>query len=678
MIAIPSLRPRIGHFPRDPLGAYLGTVALAGGLLLLIFALRGNARFFSTAPPEFWTLAGMVLIGELLTVKIRGYDEVPSSTPFAYALLLAYGPVPAVLTQAGASLVAEIKDRKPVLRVGFRIGQQALCLAVAGAVLSGLTDLPRDGFPPLHPFEVPGLFTAGGAYFVVYNLLTDVFPAAVGRESLPGLLRRDLGFQALTAAVFISLAPIILLTTRFDLAMSMLLVLPLIAIYKGGRDALISEHQALHDSLTGLPNRTLFRDRVQQAVTKGTRDGESIAVLFIDLDHFKDVNDTLGHRYGDALLRALAPRFQQTVRQSDTVARLGGDEFGLLLPDTTPAQASLVASKLLDGLKRPVRIERLSLQVAASIGIACCPAHGRDADVLLQRADVAMFEAKENRSGAELYSPSRDESSAERLVLAAELREAVEQSKLTLRYQPIVAIPSGEMAAVEALVRWQHPVKGTVSPDSFIPLAEHLGLIRTLTLGLVSQAAHQWRMWKRDGVDLSVALNISVRHLMSQDFASEMEALLAEAGLPPNRLKLEITESALMADPDQAAEVIRALSAIGIRIAIDDFGTGYSSLAYLNELPVHQLKIDRTFVGKMTTSTSAEIIVRSTVELAHNLGLEVVAEGVESEEALNGLARLGCDFAQGYHISRPVLGSRLSGRLPAGKDQIAPAAGPRA
>jgi diguanylate cyclase (GGDEF)-like protein len=651
---------------------YYALVALTGGLLLLVFSLGEHQRFFVTAPVEFWTLAGMVLVGELLTLKIRGYAEVPSSTPFAYALLLAYGTVPAVLTQAVASLMAEVKDRRPVLMVGFRIGQQALCLAVAGAVLSALTDLPRSGPSPLHPFEVPGLFTAGGAYFVAYNLLTDVFPGAISHEPLPRLLRQDLSFQALTAAVFISLAPIILLTTHFDLALSLLLVLPLIAIYKGGRDAVMSEHQALHDSLTGLPNRTLFRDRVQQAAARSVREGESFGVLFIDLDHFKEINDTLGHRYGDSVLRALAPRLQETVRQSDTVARLGGDEFGLLLPNTSPAEASLVASKLIDRLKHPVRIEGLSLQVAASIGIASCPVHGEDPDVLLQRADVAMFEAKENRSGFELYSPSRDESSADRLVLAGELREAVELSQLTLRYQPIVALPTRETCAVEALVRWQHPVRGTVTPDTFIPLAEHLGLIRLLTLGLVRQAAHQWRIWNDEGMDLSIALNISVRHLMSRDFSSEIAALLAEGGLPANRLKLEITESALMDDPDHAAEVIRALSAKGIRIAIDDFGTGYSSLAYLNQLPVHQLKIDKTFVNELTTSTSAEIIVRSTVELAHNLGLEVVAEGVESEAALERLAQLGCDFAQGFHISRPLLGSQLSGRVPAGKTQGAP------
>ena len=241
MIAIPSTRPRFSLLPRDALGAYLGLVAIAGGLLLLFFSLHLHRGFFSSAPGEFWILAGMVLIGELLTVKVRGYDEVPSSTPFAYALLMGFGTIPAVLIQAAASLLAEGKDRKSVLEVGFRIGQQALCLAVAGGVLAALTDLPRSGSPPLHPYELPGLFTAGGAYFVAYNLLTDVLPRAVSHESFQGLLRRDLGFRALTAAVFISLAPIILLTANFDVAMSLLLVLPLIAIYKGGRDAVFSD-----------------------------------------------------------------------------------------------------------------------------------------------------------------------------------------------------------------------------------------------------------------------------------------------------------------------------------------------------------------------------------------------------------------------------------------------------
>jgi diguanylate cyclase (GGDEF)-like protein len=478
-------------------------------------------------------------------------------------------------------------------------------------------------------------------------------------ESLRGVLQRDLTLQVLTAAVFISLAPIILLSAHLDLSLCLLLLLPMIAIYKGGREAVINEHRATHDLLTGLPNRVLFADRIDQAVKLAERESRSAAVLFMDLDHFKEINDTLGHHHGDLLLGTLGPRMREVLRDSDTVARLGGDEFGILLPDATPAQASHVAGKVLDAFKRPLQAEGLTLQIGASIGIACYPTHGTDVKTLLQHADAAMFAAKENRNGYEVYHGDHDTESTERVMLASDLRNAVESGTFLLEYQPLVEARTMRVVGVEALVRWMHPERGALGPAEFIPIAEQIGVIKPLTMRFLGQAVEQWRTWDTGGTDLVVGVNVSARHLMSPDFVWEIQDLLQASGFPPSALKLEITETTIMADPRQAEDVVRALSALGVRIAIDDFGTGYSSLAYLKRLSVDELKIDRSFVADMSESESSAVIVRSIVQLAHNLGLEVVAEGVEDIGTMQMLQDLGCNMVQGYYVSRPLGGDRL-------------------
>jgi diguanylate cyclase (GGDEF)-like protein len=640
--------------------AYLLAVTLAGGALLVAVGVDSASEFLAGAPAEFWVFAGLAALGQMLTIKVRGYDEITSSTAFVYALLLLFGTTAAVLAQALSTLLAALRDRRPVLQTSFALAQQTISIAVAGALLTALTDLPRpDASPPIAAFEVPGVFVAGGAYFLITTLLGHVGPALLEGESLRGILQRDLTLQVLTAAVFISLAPIIVLAAHVDLSLCLLLLLPMIAVYKGGREAVMNEHRATHDLLTGLPNRVLFTDRIDQAVKLAQRENRSAAVLFMDLDHFKEINDTLGHNHGDLVLRTLGPRLREVLRDSDTVASLGGDEFGILLPDATPAQASHVAGKILEALKRPLRAEGLTLQVGASLGIACFPAHGDDVKTLLQHADVAMFAAKENRNGYEVYSGDRDTQSEERVLLASDLRNAVDSGTFVLEHQPLVDLRTGQVVGVEALARWIHEARGPVSPAQFIPIAEQIGVIKPLTMRLLGQALDEWRDWESAGAGLVVAVNISARDLLSRDFVLEIEDLLSNASLPPSRLKLEITETTIMADPHHAEDVVRALSRLGVKVAIDDFGTGYSSLSYLRRLSVDELKIDRSFVSDMAGSESSAMIVRSIVQLAHNLGLRVVAEGVEDEATMRALAGLGCDMAQGYFVSRPLSADRV-------------------
>jgi diguanylate cyclase (GGDEF)-like protein/PAS domain S-box-containing protein len=414
------------------------------------------------------------------------------------------------------------------------------------------------------------------------------------------------------------------------------------------------EHQALHDGLTGLPNRLVLHDRLNQAIRMAERDGRSFALCVIDLDRFKDVNDTLGHLAGDQLLQEVAWRLRQTLRASDTVARLGGDEFAVVLPDADMGAATLSAEKLVEALGASLVIEGHEVAVGASVGIALYPENGADADTLLRRADMAMYAAKQTRGGYVLYTPDQDQSSGERLSLVGALRRAIADGELILHYQPKVDCRSGAVAGVEALVRWQHPTQGLIPPDRFIPLAEQTGLIRPLTRWVLNAALCQTRSWHDEGLMLSVAVNLSAHDLQDAHMAKHVADLLAKWNLTADWLKLELTESALMADPTQALQVLTELCALGVRLAIDDFGTGYSSLGYLKRLPAHEIKIDRSFVADMAAEERDHAIVRSTIDLGHNLGLEAVAEGVEDRETLELLSSLGCDLAQGFYLSRPL------------------------
>jgi diguanylate cyclase (GGDEF)-like protein len=419
---------------------------------------------------------------------------------------------------------------------------------------------------------------------------------------------------------------------------------------QAARNAYLAEH----DVLTGLPNRELFHRRVVEATASAGKNG-GVAVAVIDLDRFKEVNDTLGHGNGDALLCELGRRLGDAVRDEDTVARLGGDEFGVVLTgvqDAHDVRSSLL--RLLDLLQEEVEISGLPLAADASIGFALSPDDGTDVDTLLQHADVAMYVAKAGPVAVLRYDAGHDHYDSNKLALVGELRRAIASDELVLHYQPKMCVATGEIIAVEALVRWNHPERGLLYPDSFLPIAEQTGIIDSLTRWVLYTALAQIVDWS-DGIgDVSVAVNISARNISRGDFADIVMSALASNNVPPERLLLEITETAFVADPDRAGRSLRQLAAAGVRISLDDFGRGQTSLGYLSTLPLHEVKIDKSFVMDMLQDRSHAAIVRSVIDLAHNLGFEVVAEGVETEPVLAELTVLGCDIAQGFLLAKPM------------------------
>jgi diguanylate cyclase (GGDEF)-like protein len=415
-------------------------------------------------------------------------------------------------------------------------------------------------------------------------------------------------------------------------------------------------HQALHDALTGLPNRTLLHRRAERDL----RGDDPAAMLLIDLDRFKEVNDTLGHDYGDALLVEVAERLGAALRRGDTLARFGGDEFAVLVAGA-PDRAAVVelAGRLQEALRRPFALRGVAVELEASIGVALYPEHGTTAGRLLQRADVAMYEAKRGGHGIVTYTAERDPYSEDRLGLLAELRRAIERDELVLHYQPKVSLRTGELTGVEALVRWQHPIRGLLGPDEFVPLAERTGAAADLTRWVVDHALAQCAAWREDGIDLPVAVNLAAANIVDVTLPDAIGALLERYGVSAERLECEISEHTVMADPVRATAVLGGLRELGVGLSLDDFGTGHSSLSYLKRLPLDEVKIDRSFVAGMADDDNDAVIVRSTIDLARNLGLRVVAEGVETAEVMDALRELRCDVAQGYHISRPLPAGEL-------------------
>lgn len=417
----------------------------------------------------------------------------------------------------------------------------------------------------------------------------------------------------------------------------------------------VLEHQALHDPLTGLPNRTLFTRHLRAAIEKPERNQTTLAVMLLDLDRFKEINDTLGHPVGDRLLNAVARRLADFVPAGVTFARFGGDEFGFLMPNPRDAVAAeAMARGILTELQAPFDVEGVSLEIGGSIGITLYPEHAETEAELIQRADVAMYAAKRKHSGCERYDAEKDLHSLRHLTLTGDLRRAVKGDELLLHYQPKVDFKTGRLCGVEALVRWQHAEHGFMPPDDFIGHAEQTGLIVPLTTWVLDTALQQYVGWRHAGLDIDIAINLSPRLLHFADLAGMIEARVAKWRVPPKRLILEVTENALMLDPARARETLQQLRDLGIRIAIDDFGTGYSSLGYLKALSAEELKIDKSFVLNILEDASDRTIVASTIDMAHNLGLKVVAEGIESAEAMQHLKNIGCDVGQGFYIGRPM------------------------
>ena len=418
--------------------------------------------------------------------------------------------------------------------------------------------------------------------------------------------------------------------------------------------------EALSDGLTGLANRAHLHERGPERLAAAERDKRTAALLLLDLDRFKEVNDTLGHERGDELLQAVSERLRDALREEDLLARLGGDEFAVLLASPHRAAIPDVATRLRSALERPFALRDVAVTIDASIGIAYSPEHGSDVSTLLRHADVAMYDAKGGRAGIRAYVPEADPYSPERLALLAELRRAIDADELVLHFQPKVSLKSRDVVGVEALVRWQHPERGLLGPGEFLPMAEQTGLIADVTRWVLEAAVAEAASWRAAGRDLPVAVNLAAANVVDANLPDLVAATLARHALPASRLECEISENTVMADPRRTHDVLARLRALGVRLSLDDFGTGRSSLSYLKRLPLDEVKIDRSFVAGMAEDDGDAAIVRATIDLARHLGLEVVAEGVETEQVLVGLARLHCDIAQGFLIGRPQPAAALA------------------
>jgi diguanylate cyclase (GGDEF)-like protein len=486
--------------------------------------------------------------------------------------------------------------------------------------------------------------------------------AAKLREALIPLLSAEL-FSALLTVASVSMA-VALGTPGLLLFGIVLMVFQyLIAeLLRSKQRAAELQRKATTDELTGLVNREQFRTELEEQINTAAANNDTFAVMLLDLDRFKEVNDNLGHQYGDELLRKLGERFATTDDVDGLVARLGGDEFALLTPSQPDISTVVeeIACKIIACVQEPILVDEMMLDLDASVGIARFPTDGEDAHTLLRRADIAMYAAKQAHAELMLFEESLDVQSAGRLGVLTDFRRVLESGQIVVYYQPIVNASDSRLVGAEGLVRWEHPELGLIPPGDFIPTVERSQLIRPLTRHVLEQAIAQCAAWRRANADLSVSVNLSVRNLLDRDLPGEVERLLSSFGVPPDALQLEITESMLMSDPDRSAATVLALTDLGVRIAVDDFGTGYSSLANLRRLPIDELKVDRSFVSHMLQNDSDRIIVGSTINLGHDLGLRVTAEGVEDVSTMDHLAQLGCDLVQGFHISKPVPPETLS------------------
>jgi diguanylate cyclase (GGDEF)-like protein len=630
---------------------------VAGCVAMALLLPAAHLSYILEDPFTFAVLAGGVVLGEMLPIKIprRGDDEeLTLSASFAMAMLLVGGLGPALIAQSVASILQDIHSGKPAWRVRFNVGQYTLSMVAAWAAMRAMEVSPR--LDVLHPFashQLPAMLVAAGAFFVVNGWVVGTAVALYQGVPILSYFRNNLSFVVITGGVVLLVSPIVLAAAAYTVAIVPLCLAPVVAMYNSVHQSARNEHAARHDSLTGLPNRTAFHETITDAIQD---EHVPAAVLLMDLDRFKEVNDTLGHRYGDLLLVKVAQRFKDVIGDQGRIARLGGDEFAVISPGADRGKATSLAHRIADALRDPFELDEMVVDVQASVGIALFPEHGHGVETLLQKADVAMYRAKETRSDVALYDERHDHHSPAKLALTAELRTAVDSEEIVLWYQPELDLRTREVMAVEALVRWDHPRLGVLPPSSFVRMAEATNLIKPLTQRVMEIALLQVADWHAMGLDIAVAVNISAQVLVDQSFTQQVVAALRRTGVAPHRLKLEVTETALMSDPVTARTVLRELEALGCEISIDDFGTGYSSLAYLADLPVSEVKIDRSFVSRMSAGSSEKVIVNSTIDLAHHLGLRAVAEGVEDWSMLPELEALGCDAAQGYAISHPLAG----------------------
>ncbi|HEX5598331.1 MAG TPA: EAL domain-containing protein [Micromonosporaceae bacterium] len=634
-------------------------------------------------PGAFWLMAVLSVLGDALPFTPPGRRQSSAVLPsicFTFAILLAYGLGPAIAVQSVAVIVTSWRMRHAAWRAIFNIAQYALALWAAHLVIRFAQHDAFAGTSALRWTDVVIAVGASVAWFAVNH--SSVITAVRLRFGAPWwpTFRHGLAFEVLSTGSLLLLGPVLVAASHQSLALIPLLVVPLYAVYRMSRLSDEQERRARLDPLTGLANRKALRDEVVEQVqvhreraVKGLPE-RHLALLLLDLDRFKNINDALGHAVGDRLLVEVGKRLAAVVGPYDLVTRLGGDEFAVLAGRLTELeQARNLADRMLAALAEPVPLDGLPLDVAGSIGIAFHPDQGVDFETLLRHADVAMYDAKQRGDTVAVYAAESDHNSPERLSLLADLRRALESGdsapdpndagEIMLYYQPQIAIATGKVVGVEALLRWRHPRRGMVDPEELTRAAEQTAVMRLLTGRVVDTVIEQLAKWRAAGVQLRAALNVSVRDLHTGEIVEQIAERLGRYGVPPAQLQLEITESALMADPRRVLATIAKLDKIGVAIALDDFGTGYSSMQHLRRLPLTEVKVDRSFVLGMATDTDDAVIVRSVIELAGALGLRVVAEGVEDERTWRLLHDAGCHIAQGWFYARPMPAEDLAAWL---------------
>jgi diguanylate cyclase (GGDEF)-like protein len=660
-----NLAPRRGA---PTFWTYVSLVVLGGGFLLVPQLLGLNGDEFRLMGAAFGVVAALVVFGEIRPLVTAGSPDsngVNTSTAFVFALLLHWGLAVALLMQTVATILADAARQKAPWRTAFNVAQYTLSFGAAGLVLHWFGSLGSPQSPLMFTgADLPGFAAAGIVFFLVNNALVSGALTLHDHASFRGEFFSNWTYHVFSTGALLGLAPIVVIVMERSAWLIPLLLLPILAVYATAAMSREREEQAYHDSLTGLANRKLLIEDARDRIVAADDANVGVALFLLDLDRFKEINDTLGHQVGDALLQLVGRRLAAVVRPEDTVARLGGDEFAIVVTDVGHVQQAMdVAERVRAALGEPFRHDGMSFEIEASIGIALHPDHGHDFETLLQRADVAMYVAKERNTGVEIYSSETDRHSTIRLGMLAELRGALENGELELHYQPKADLRTGDVVGVEALLRWRHPERGMVPPDEFIPLAEQTGLMRAITQFVVDTALRQLSVWWGQGLRVQAAVNVCSRDLYDREFADFLRQRLTEHDVPARALMVEVTEGVLMADPARAATTLLSLADVGVGVSLDDFGTGYSSLVHLKRLPVSEVKIDRSFVMRMDVNEDDAAIVRSIIDLASALGLRVVAEGVETQEAWDRLSVYGCDAAQGWYLSKALPAEKMTGWL---------------
>jgi diguanylate cyclase len=636
--------------------AFVASVAVVAIALTTLVYVLGQGGIIPPSKTVYVVIfCSLLFIGETRTMWFRFGDggQVSPGWAFAFSIVLLGAPIIAIAAMAACTLYVDLRDHKSLTKIVFNAAQITASLAAGALVLqlmglgSPITDAGRLSFR----WGI-GIVVAGALVFISNGMLTCIVLTLHYKTSLRSMMGRSFFLSISADGALLALSPIFVVAIHFSLMMLPLLGVTALLIYQSTQQALRRAHEANHDGLTHLLNRRTFDNHLSGFLASNPDEVRG-AVLLLDLDGFKEINDRLGHQTGDMVLVGIAEQLTRSAPEAAVVARLGGDEFAVLIPDVgSEASTMAIVEQLRTELTRPIVVDGFPLSVGVSIGLAFAPTHGRTPEDLLSAADVAMYRAKRYRTGVESYKALGSRPERGRLGLLGELSHAIAADQLKIHYQPLTRFLDGTPNAMEALLRWQHPTLGQVPPGDFITLAEHTDLIGPLTQFVLTQSTADARIVDR--FDMRLAINVSARNLQDRRFPSSVLKALDEATLQPGRLELEITESAIASEPERSLFAISALREAGVRVAIDDFGTGYSSFSMLRDFTVDRLKIDASFVDGIAHSQRQQHLVKAIVALAKGLGIETVAEGVETEESWITLANLGCDVAQGYLICRPV------------------------